>query len=1103
MIHVSHRAEARRAFLAVAALAILLLLARVLPPPLQAQGLAGYLPLHTAIEVLSVAVAAMVFAIGWSTQLHQPSRNVLLLSCLFLGVALLDLSHLLSYQGMPAFVTPSGPEKAIDFWLAARSLAAGGMLAVAILPWTERAPWPRAAMLGATLVPVALFHLLVLLRPDFLPSTFVPGQGLTAFKVGFEYVLICIYGLAALRFLSGLSRPRLYNASGLMAAAAIMAMGEYFFTLYASVTDVYNLLGHAYKAVAYAFLYRAIFVETVQQPHLRLAASERQLGATLNALPDLLFEVSAEGRYIAVHAGATGGLAAPASALVGRLIVDVLPAAAARTCLQVLEDTLAHGTSRGRRIMLKTPDGWRHFELSAARRDDGPGKSPNVLLISRDVTEVVAQELALAHEAHLNAILLALPQQAEGLDEPGFLRLAASRAASLTDSRDACLLFVRAGCEVLPPPGGVDTPLADAADAWAAVLEQRQAVTLEVCLPPGLKRLLALPAIEDGQVKMLLGVADKAEPYAERDRQTLQILTDAIWRILSRQRQDATVRRLSSAVAQSPFPIIITGLDARIEYVNAAFTALSGYSEAESLGRNPRFLQSGKTPPSSYKDLWARLKQGEAWTGELINRRKDGSEYTEQALIYPVRNEAGQVVNYLAHKENITAQKAATDRIRQLSYFDQLTGLPNRSLLVERLRHALDLARHRGEPLTLMWLDLDRFKAVNDSLGRATGDQLLCEVSRRLLALVQDPCTVSRPAGDDFAIVLPGVNQHEAAARAAGILGALELPVALDEQEQFITASIGIAHFPTDGDDPEALLRCAEAAMHLAKEDGRSAVRFYASGMQEQAARALGLSNSLKQALARGELRLAYQPQGSLVDGRIVGVEALLRWRSPIWGDVSPAEFVPLAESTGLIVPIGEWVLRTAVGQLRQWQEQGLTGLTMAVNLSAVQFVQPGLAAGIERLVREIGVDPELVELELTEAVTFKNPEAAIAVMQELNNVGFRLAIDDFGTGYSSLNYLKRLAVHKLKIDRSFVRELDASAHDQAIVSAIIQMGHSLGLHIIAEGVETHEQLAMLRARGCDEIQGYLLGRPTDPAQFAERAHDASVLQAEPGSLIA
>ena len=1090
--------------LTVAAMGFVLLLARVLPTPQQAQGLAGYLPLHTAIEVLAVAVASMVFAIGWSTQQHQPSRNVLLLSCLFLGVALLDLSHLLSFQGMPAFVTPSGPEKAIDFWLAARSLAAGGMLAVAVLPWTGRTPWPRGWLLLATLAPVALILWLVLARSELLPSTFVPGQGLTAFKIGFEFVLIAVYGLAALRFVAGLSRPRRFNASGLMAAAAIMAMSEYFFTLYANVTDVYNLLGHVYKVVAYAFLYRAIFVETVQQPHLRLAASERQLAATLNALPDLLFELDAQGRYVAVHASAPSSLALPAHQLLGRSIAEVLPAAAARTCLQVLADTLAQGTSRGRRIVLRTPDGERHFELSAARRDGGLDAMPHVLVLSRDVTEVVSQELALAHDAHLNAVLMGLPQQAESLDEPGFVRLAAARAASLTVSREACVLFVRDGVEVLPPASGFDAPICDAAEVWADVLARRQPVTAEAeGLSPGILRMLAVPAIEDGQVRMLLGVADKAGTYTGRDRQTLLILADALWRILSRRRQEATVRRLSSAVSQSPFPIIITGLDARIEYVNAAFTALSGYSEAESLGRNPRFLQSGKTPPASYAALWQRLQQGESWTGELINRRKDGSEYTELALIYPVRNEAGQVVNYLAHKEDITAQKAAADRIRQLSYFDQLTGLPNRSMLVERLGRSLQQVSHRSEPLTLMWLDLDQFKVVNDSLGRATGDHLLCEVARRLLGMVQEPGTVSRPAGDDFAIVLPGVNQNEAVARAAGILGALELPVLVNGQDQFITGSIGIAHFPTDGDNPEALLRCAEAAMHLAKEDGRNAVRFYASGMQEQAARALGLGNALKQALGRGELRLAYQPQGSLVDGRILGVEALLRWRSPIWGDVSPAEFVPLAESTGLIVPIGEWVLRTAVRQLRQWQDQGLTDLTMAVNLSAVQFVQPGLASGIERLVREIGVDPARVELELTEAVTFKNPKAAIAVMQELNDVGFRLAIDDFGTGYSSLNYLKRLAVHKLKIDQSFVRELGASAHDQAIVSAIIQMGHSLGLSIIAEGVETREQLDMLRARGCDEIQGYLLGRPVAAEQFAAGAHDAAVLQAVPGSLVA
>jgi diguanylate cyclase (GGDEF)-like protein len=450
-----------------------------------------------------------------------------------------------------------------------------------------------------------------------------------------------------------------------------------------------------------------------------------------------------------------------------------------------------------------------------------------------------------------------------------------------------------------------------------------------------------------------------------------------------------------------------------------------------------------------------------------------------------VRNAEGVVTNYLAHKEDVTERKRAAERIQQLSHYDQLTGLPNRVLLGQHF----DFAMSHSAAMAVLWIDIDRFKDVNDSLGHNAGDLLLLEISHRLRTSLQDNATLSRHSGDAFAALLPQTSQDEAAQLCTRLLDVVAQPVQLAGQELagqeiFVTASIGIAISPDDGQQLDALLKNAETAMYRVKDDGRNSYRFFTPEMQAHASRALALGNALKQALQRGELHLVYQPQLSLHDDRIVGAEALLRWNHPQWGMVSPAEFIPLAEANGLIVPIGEWVLHTALRQLRAWLDSGQPMMTMAVNLSAVQFGQSGLTGMVNQLLLKTGVPPECLELELTEAVAMKTPEIAAQKMQELSQLGIRLSIDDFGTGYSSLSYLKRFHINQLKIDQSFVRDIGTDPDDQAIVTAIIQMAHSLGMTTIAEGVETAEQLDFLRARGCDQVQGYHFSRPLLPDHF-------------------
>ena len=665
--------------------------------------------------------------------------------------------------------------------------------------------------------------------------------------------------------------------------------------------------------------------------------------------------------------------------------------------------------------------------------------------------------------------------------------------------------------------------------------------------------------------------------------------------------------------------MMIADSSGTIVWVNHAFTTMTGYSKEEALGNSPRLLRSGVQPESYYAELWSTISSGKVWQGEIVNRRKDGTTYTEEMTITPVTQPFGDTTttHFIAIKQDISERKRAEDLLRQgdamlnatgemakvggweldlstnelswtrevyrihevdegfvpnvkraiefytprcrplieqavkraiehsesfdleleietaknrrlwvkvvgriralnsgtrtlfgtfqditerrrseervqyLAYYDALTDLPNRALLADRLSTAMASARRRKDKVALLFLDLDRFKSINDSFGHSFGDLVLQDVAKRLKRRTREQDTVARLGGDEFLIVLNNVKDiSDVAVAAKRFMDAMTAEFVVQGHSLGITCSLGISIFPEHGLDVETLVKNADAAMYSAKDHGRNNFQFFAEEMTAQVVERLTLENSLRPALDKKQLFLVYQPQMDIATGKIIGLEALLRWQHPELGLVPPDKFIRIAENSGLILPIGEWVLRTACAQARKWQDEGLSAVRVAVNVSAVQFRQPDFCAIIGSVLHETGLAPQYLELELTESLLLNSADVTLSVIQELSALGVTLAIDDFGTGYSSFAYLRQFQVSKLKIDRSFIQDVAVNPDDAAIANAIISMAKSLSLKVIAEGVENEAQMSFLRAHLCDEIQGYYFSKPLSVDKVAEKLRD-------------
>jgi diguanylate cyclase (GGDEF)-like protein/PAS domain S-box-containing protein len=584
--------------------------------------------------------------------------------------------------------------------------------------------------------------------------------------------------------------------------------------------------------------------------------------------------------------------------------------------------------------------------------------------------------------------------------------------------------------------------------------------------------------------------SDKYLKLMKRFRENVQLNIDVLYDNYLKEHESTGAKKqislLSHVVEQIPVAVLITDPEANIEFVNHAFELTTGYHAAEVVGKTPRILQSGNTSPGLYMDMWQALTKKKSWKGELQNLRKNGEIYWERLHIAPVLDDPGEIQHYVAVQEDITYQKEQEARLVRQAFYDPLTGLPNRSLVHDRLEQLLVEARRSDCKVAVLFLDLDDFKKVNDSLGHEEGDKLLVQAAHRLQNSVRESDTVGRLGGDEFVILVGNLARGSDAQPVANhLLEQFRYAFKSNGRDLLLTASIGIAVYPNDGSAPSQLLRHADSAMYYSKGVGRNTYSYFTHAMNREVTRRMVLEEQLHGAVERGEFSILYQPKIEVTSGKIIGVEALLRWHNPTLGGVSPSEFIPLAEQNGLIINIGRYVLSETIADAVQWKASSGQPISLAVNLSPRQFRDPTLVVSLQKLLEQAKLPASILELEITEGVLMSGHIHVDEAIGKLSDLGITIAMDDFGTGYSSLSYLRQYPFNVLKIDRSFIADLTSDQAERELIIAAIAMAHGLGLKVVAEGVETREQLAMLSEYSCDIAQGFFFSEPVSADEIA------------------
>ncbi len=804
--------------------------------------------------------------------------------------------------------------------------------------------------------------------------------------------------------------------------------------------------------------------ETKRTEHA-LRLSEQKFASVFEQCPDILVIARrSDGRLLEVNEAFEEQIGLAHTEVIGRTATELGLWELDGNDVGLLE-RLHQGGIRNLEMTYRRSNGQRFTGLTSAETFDLDGTLALVVAV-RDISQLkeTQEQLQTSEEKfakafHASPDGLLLSRQSDGLlieVNEGFCRLTGYDLHPLQDNQTALDLGI-----------------------WVDLDERRRLI--EHLKRDGFVRdFSCLIRRSDGQIR-LCEMSARPLPIGEIDCM-LTIVRDITERHLMQEK----LQLAATVFENTAEGVLITDTEQHISAVNRAFSEITGYSEIEALGQTPRLLASGHHDSAFYAAMWHQLTAEGHWQGEIYNRRKNGEMYPGWVTISVVRNHEREITHFVSVFADISSLKHAQAKLDYQAHHDPLTGLPNRALFENRLQAALSCAQGTSHQGAVLFLDLDRFKHINDSLGHPVGDLLLKGIAQRLKEQVRDVDTVARLGGDEFIILLPGLHRpSDASAIANKLLACFVAPFQAGEHEFFTSASIGISLYPQDGSDVASLIRNADAAMYRSKAKGRNRVEAYTRDLTAQASERIALEHELRRAIERNELSLCYQPKLSLKTQTLVGAEALIRWHHPTFGEVPPEHFIHLAEDNGSILQLGDWVLEQACKQMHLWKTHYQPFGPLSINLAGAQLRQPNLAKRIEQLLHTYQLEAGDLQLEITENFIMSQAEEALAVLDQLKQLGVQLAIDDFGTGYSSLSYLKRLPLDILKIDQSFIRGLPEDAHDAAIARAIIALGRSMQLTIIAEGVETQAQQQFLAAEGCEQIQGYIVSLPLPAREFA------------------
>lgn len=1060
---------------------------------------------HTLTELFAIAISVMSFVVAWNTFPFSRNRMLLFLGCGYFWVGIIDLLHTLSFKDVVIIQNIEGGVT-IQFWIIAR-LFESIILLLAPLALT------RSINPKYLFVILGMFFSLAIgaVLTGFVPTMYIPGEGLTNIKIVSEYIIISMLVMAMIGYLRQGDKLEKETKQLLLISIVLTIFAELCFTLYMGLGELPIVLGHIFKLLSFWAIYIALIEFTLLKPFKSLTDIVTSYDTTLDAtvVVDEFGKIHEANKMVRDKSN---------KVVIGLNCHDVLHPASINVndcpiCQSIADKLPMQG------FEFEDPDNhcWYEASLSGIHFSNEYSAMVHTL---RDITARKHDELKFIS---LNRLYRVLTHS--------------NQAITRTPDRDVLLQRI---CDIAIEYGGFEmvwigriegvvvkplffagaesgylrkTSMRTDDSQWSkgpvGIAVKRQAVSCvnnvktdpdfapwrAAAIKRGYASLAAVPLNIYGQVVAVFTLYSTQEGFFDDDMLSLlRSLSDDISTALFHIEQvqlkvqaESNVQKLSRALEQSADAVVITDSLFAIEYVNHRFIELTGYRESEVIGKNIAILQADTDEDSSLQKMLGNLSEGVSWRGETLSRKKNGDTYWSMQSISPIKNERDEITNFVATSVDNSKLHEAQETIQKLAFYDPLTKLANRRLLMDRLDHDIKSAKRHGEQVAVLLCDLDNFKMVNDSLGHDSGDFLLQHVSNILKQNVRTEDTVARLGGDEFTLVVSGIKGESCIIDIAdSILTDLQVPIVLAGNQVAISSSIGIALYPQDGLDPKELLRSADLAMYHAKDEGKNGFQFYQLEMNEKAQNRMILENKLKLALEFGEFELFYQPQVNILDGSIVGLEALIRWNDKDSGIVTPDKFIPLAEECGLISLIGDWVIKQAYQDWQDIYNMGFQNINMAVNVAAYQFRNPGqLCEAIgESIIKYPNCPASHFTVELTESTLIKDIDTTINTLNALKKLGVRISIDDFGTGYSSLNYLKEFPIDQLKIDRSFVKDLLDDTKVGAITAAIIVMAKKLEMKVVAEGIEEPGQSEILLEQGCEFAQGFLYYKPMSLAEL-------------------